>query len=176
MSAIEPTSLAHEVLVDALREQAAGEYRGEAAAELLIRHGVWTRRRDFLAACVSADDDGWTRDGTATLAAVDWEKAAIWAERALASSSERAVLTLACQLAGSSRPGVRLLGHLVPGLDPRNSAWSWRRSRTSVGGTSAELATRHRPLRRRQHHPGGRCVAVKTLFPIRAGSRRTSPA
>jgi hypothetical protein len=89
----------------------------EAAVELLIGHGWWLCREDFLEMAV-----GFGRgiaDG-AVLAAVDWEAAVegLEAGRLPCSSSEGQMLRLAASIAG----GVRLdLGSVLSGLDERNA-------------------------------------------------------
>jgi hypothetical protein len=105
-----PLSVVREALVAC----AAGLYREEAAVALLVAHDVWPRRGDFLRSCVDVDDDGWTRDGTATLAAVDWDAADALARTGPASSSEAAVLHLAADLANGN------VGSLLIGLDTTN--------------------------------------------------------
>jgi hypothetical protein len=105
-----PTSALREALIACAR----GSYREEAAVQLLLAHDVWPRRGDFLATCVEVDDDGWTRDGTATLAAVDWDAARRLTESARASSSEVAILRLAAAIADEE------IGSCVTSLDATN--------------------------------------------------------
>ena len=99
MSPVDPMTLPLSALREALVACAAGLYREEAAVALLIAHDVWPRRSDFLQSCLEVDDDGWTRDGTATLAAVDWDAARRLTEAARASSSEAAILRRAAAIA-----------------------------------------------------------------------------
>jgi hypothetical protein len=135
-------------LVSLLRDYASGFYATEAAAELLIAHGTWLGRRDFLAACVWlvhpdgrtigpavgglgmplwADDldphdevFGPVRLETAKTAGVSWGDVARFLDRAPCSSSEASILRLAAGLAGA--PPDTALGGLLSGLDDRNSA------------------------------------------------------
>ena len=116
MSAVDPLTLPLSALRDALTACATGLYREEAAVALLIAHDVWPRRGEFLQSCVEVDDDGWTRDGTATLAAVDWDAARRLTETGPASSSEAAILRLAAALADEET------GSLLVRLDAANLA------------------------------------------------------
>ena len=95
MSPVDPMSLPLSSIRSALVAGAAGLYREEAAVDLLVAHDVWPRRGDFLRSCVEVDDDGWTRDGTAELASVNWDAARRLSESVPASSSEVALLRLA---------------------------------------------------------------------------------
>jgi hypothetical protein len=99
-------------LVDALRTQAAGGYAVEASVELLIEHGNWLRRNDFVR-CIDVQA---TFDHCALMASVDWD--AVYAGNLVASSSEEQILALASELAGhdSGRP----LDQLLCGLDDTN--------------------------------------------------------
>ena len=114
MSPVDPMTLPLSALREALVACAAGLYREEAAVALLIAHDVWPRRSDFLQSCLEVDDDGWTRDGTATLAAVNWDAARTLTEAARASSSEAAILRLAAAIADEE------LGSLLAYLDVAN--------------------------------------------------------
>jgi len=95
---------------------AKGLFTVEAAVELLIGHGSWLGRADFLEMAV--EFGGGIVDG-AVLAAVDWEAAVAGLEsgRLPCSSSEGEMLRVAASIAG----GVRLdLGSALCGLDERN--------------------------------------------------------
>lgn len=92
-----------------LRAWAERSYPCEAAVELLVAHGMWLRRSDFRAAAVDAIDEGWTRDGTAPMASVDWTAAALFASKAPCSSSERSVLLAACSLGGHDAGALTVL-------------------------------------------------------------------
>src|SRR3954452_24273408 len=103
-----------------LRSWAAGLYPSEAAVELLIAHGTWLRRRDFLASLVDAVDDGWGPRGEAVLmASIDWERVETFLAQAGASSSEVAILRFAASLAGT-QGGPSLL-QLTASLDHANA-------------------------------------------------------
>jgi hypothetical protein len=90
----------------------------EAAVELLIAHGLWLFREDFLAIAVEFGQT--TADGT-VLAAVDWEAAvaALDGGRLPCSSSESQMLRLAASIAGEAPLN---LGWALSGLDERNAA------------------------------------------------------
>jgi hypothetical protein len=119
MTALDPTRLHPRQLADMLRNWADGIYADEAAIGLLASHGTWLCRRDFLATCVDAIDDGWTRQGSAAMASIDWPRAAALADRAPCSTSEAAILRISCSLVGL--PTGDLAG-LTRGLDPHNLA------------------------------------------------------
>src|SRR4051812_37696114 len=102
MSAIDPTTLTPTQLAPMLRAWAAGLYPSEAGVELLIAHGHWLRRRDFLTSLVDALDDGWGRHGEVVpMASIDWERVETFVAQAGASSSEAAILRFAASLAGT---------------------------------------------------------------------------
>jgi hypothetical protein len=103
--------------VAALRAWAKGLLMAEAAVELLIGHGWWLCREDFLEIAVEFGQG--IVDGV-VLAAVDWEAAVAGLEagRLPCSSSEGQMLRLAAGIAG----GIRLdLGSVLSGLDERNA-------------------------------------------------------
>jgi hypothetical protein len=85
-------------LVTALRKgaRANGDWDRVAAVELLIEHESWLHRADFRR-FVEMDSDG--------LAWLDFRGLAGWADDARASSSESAILRLACSLAGAAPHG-----------------------------------------------------------------------
>jgi len=115
VTAVDPLSLPLSSIRGALVAGASGLYREEGAVGLLIAHDVWPRRGDFLRACVEVDDDGWTRDGVATLASVDWDAARLLAG-SVPASGEVAVLHVAVAIA------VDDLGGQVTSLDAGNLA------------------------------------------------------
>lgn len=117
MAPLDPMSLTPEQLGPMLRAWADGLYTCEAAVDLLLAHRVWLARRDFLTTCVDAIDDGWTREGTAPMASVDWARAARFAFDAPCSTSEAAILRLSCSLAGTATGD---LAGLTRGLDVAN--------------------------------------------------------
>ena len=119
MASIDPTSLTPEQLAPMLRAWAKGLYTSEAAIELLIAHRVWLTRHDFLATCVDAIDNGWTREGFEPMASVDWARAARFAFDVPCSTAEAAVLRLACSLDGTSTGD---LAGLTRGLDAANTS------------------------------------------------------
>jgi hypothetical protein len=95
---------------------AKGLFTVEAAVELLIGHGSWLGRADFLE--MTMEFDAGIVDG-AVVAVVDWEAAVAGLEsgRLPCSSSEGEMLRVAASIAG----GVRLdLGSALCGLDERN--------------------------------------------------------
>ncbi|MQB02245.1 MAG: hypothetical protein GEU78_18715, partial [Actinobacteria bacterium] len=100
----------------ALWAWARGLFRAEAAVELLIGHGFWLCRNDFLD--VAVEFGRGVVDGS-PMAAVDWERAAaaLEAGRLPCSDSEAQMLRLAVSIAD----GVPLdLGRAVSGLDEHN--------------------------------------------------------
>jgi hypothetical protein len=103
-------------LADALRAWARGLYPVEAAVELLIAHGTWLRRGDFLDACTGpcegpAGEDDWS------MVWIDWP--AVAAFEGASSSSEWRIRQIAAELAGTntSEP----LGELLSSLDDTNT-------------------------------------------------------
>jgi hypothetical protein len=127
-----------------LTASAKGYYATEAATALLIAHGVWLRRGDFIAACVEFSDvagepirydphSTGSVDGHPTLvltpsdphatvayARVLWDQLPSFAEGAACSGSEDRILRLVAELAGHDT-GVPL-DELLLGLDATNSA------------------------------------------------------
>jgi hypothetical protein len=103
-----------------LRAQARGVHAGLAAAELLIAHGHWIERGDFVARFVRVAAAP-SRAGDRPVAWIDWDDVADVLRRdALAcSSGERAMLLIAASLAGELPV---TLGRLLGGLDRRNIA------------------------------------------------------
>lgn len=101
MTTLDATTLRPDDLAPMLRAWAGGLYPSEAAVGLLIAHGHWLHRRDFLARLVDAVDDGWGPRGTILpMASVAWEAVPDFVDRVPASSSEQVVLRLAASLAG----------------------------------------------------------------------------
>lgn len=98
-------------LAACLRVGARGAYATEAAVELLIAHGTWLRRADFRTACV--DDDGHT------LAWIEWDTVIDFLNDTPSSTSEESMLLIAAELIGVDTHVP--LGHLLTGLDDRNS-------------------------------------------------------
>ncbi|MGH3191789.1 MAG: hypothetical protein ACRDPY_44620 [Streptosporangiaceae bacterium] len=97
---------------------AKGLFSTEAAVELLIGHGSWLYREDFLE--IAVESGPGIADG-AVMAAVDWEAAvaALGAGRLPCSGGEGRILRLAASIAG----GVAVdLGSALSGLDERNTA------------------------------------------------------
>jgi hypothetical protein len=104
--------LSFDDLAEALRAQARGAYAPEASVELLIDHGTWLRRNDF----IRRVDLQPTFDHCALMASVDWD--AVHAANLVASSSEEQILAIASELAGhdTGQP----LDQLLCGLDETN--------------------------------------------------------
>jgi hypothetical protein len=97
---------------------AKGLFSTEAAVELLIGHGSWLYREDFLEIAVEFGRE--IADGV-VLAAVDWEAAvaAVEAGGLPCSGGEGRILRLAASIGG----GIAVsLGSALPGLDERNIA------------------------------------------------------
>lgn len=71
-----------------------------AAVELLIEHGLWLRRQDFVRAAVRKNGDTW----------IDWQEAREFVDAgARASTSEMAILDLAVAL-GEDRFRFNIMG------------------------------------------------------------------
>ena len=133
MGTIDATTLQPAELAPMLHAWAGGHLPHEAATGLLLAHGHWLGRRDFLARAVDAVDDGWgPRGSIVPMAAVLWDTVPDFAETAPASRSELALLKLAASLAGTAT-GDSLLD-LTSSLDHTNGAhlldalahsWGW---------------------------------------------------
>jgi hypothetical protein len=115
-----------------LTANAAGYYATEAATRLLIAHGTWLHRVDFLVACVSTWDANseplgswvwhraeWLRPAHVAAASVQWDRIGAFLDTAPCSGSEARILRLAAELAGydTATP----LDELLSGLDDTNS-------------------------------------------------------
>ena len=98
-------------LAAALRAQARGSYGTEAAVELLLAHGTWLRRNDFLNHLIEYAGDN---DATVTHAWIAWENVPTFVTRARCSGSEGRILRLAAELTGvdTAVPLVELLAQL----------------------------------------------------------------
>ncbi|MGH9222853.1 MAG: hypothetical protein ACRD2W_03415, partial [Acidimicrobiales bacterium] len=105
-------------LTTALCAHASGVYCAEAAVGLLIGHGRWLGRSNFVDQFVTMVDE---TDATSPMAAVDWPAAVAGLEegRLPCSSSEGQVLRLAASIADG--PPVDL-GAALCGLDTANLA------------------------------------------------------
>jgi hypothetical protein len=130
------TRLDAEALADALTAGATGCYGTEAAIELLIEHGTWLHRRDFVAAAIRVSDDE-----EPVMADVDWT-AAITGEFPC-SSTEAQVLRIAGQPTGEP------LRRLLAGLDDTNSGLVLDAVAHACGWHTRHLA------RTVTGHPGG---------------------
>lgn len=102
-------------LSTALRAAAAGIHPDEAAAGLIISHGTFLHREDFLhhvetAACIS--------DGT-PMAWIDWDAviAALDGGRLPASGGEKRIVRIAASLAAGHLVSLR---DAIPGIDHRS--------------------------------------------------------
>jgi hypothetical protein len=108
-------TLTTDTIADLLRQRVTGSYADEAATELLIAHGTWLDRRDFLTACVDYDHDGHH-----PVVWVDWHAVPAFLDAAPCSASEARILRLATELSGIDTGCA--LADLLCGLDHRNSA------------------------------------------------------
>lgn len=108
------TNLSDDELVAGLEVGARGIYPQEAAVALLVGHGQWLRRADFVSQCVDVVER--SEESSGPMAFVDW-RAALAADLP-SSASERQVLELAAELAGEDSGDP--LGDLVTGLDEVN--------------------------------------------------------
>jgi len=122
VTAIDPTTLPPDQLAEMLAAWAEGDYASEAAVGLLTHaaRGYWLRSHLFLANCVTAVDDGWSRHGEVPMAVIDWEAVpALIAGGVPASSGELRVLCAAASLAGVDTGPLR---ELTASLDVDNLA------------------------------------------------------
>lgn len=101
-------------LEQALRAAAGGVHPTEAAVALLIDHGTWLRRSDFLRHVTCTESI--TQAGV-TYAVIDWDQ--LRPDDLAASPSELNVLRLAMELAG--RDSGQTLATLTSGLDTANT-------------------------------------------------------
>jgi hypothetical protein len=124
------TNLSIEALAKALRAQAAGVHTQEAAASLLIHHGTWLRRTDFLQHVTVTTSMNNPR---ITYASINWNE--IDGADLPASSSKLGVLHNALELAGhtTSRP----ISELLCGLDHTNTLLVLRAVLHAARGASA---------------------------------------
>ncbi len=118
----DPTTLPPARLAAMLRAWSAGLYPSEAATELLIAHGTWLHRPDFLLTLVDAVEDGWGRGGhIVPMASVDWDRVETFLAHTYGSTSELNVLRLAASLAGATTTGSLL--DMTSGLDDTNTRY-----------------------------------------------------
>jgi len=104
-------------LATALRAQAHGLYCLEAAAELLISHASFLRRRDFAERFIRLDTS--ITDGVTEMATIDWPAAmaALNTGNLPCSGGEQRILRLAASLADGILVDLR---DALTGLDHRN--------------------------------------------------------
>ncbi len=135
-----------ERLAFALFAQAEGSYTAEASVGLLVEHGSWLARADFVRFVDVAASFGNDR---VVMAWVDWE-AALAAELA-ASSSEIQMLAVAAELAGVDTG--RTLQDLLGGLDRTNTTLVIRAVLHAQRGADASplTVTPFPPARRSPH-------------------------
>lgn len=106
-------------VVAALRRGVSGSFSQEAALELLIAHGWWLRRPEFLSDLVDGrSSDGDTRGGRSRIRWSGVEEFLVQ-RGAVGSRVDRAVLRCATSVADRSSPGA--LGQLVGELDIRST-------------------------------------------------------
>ncbi|MFI7061592.1 hypothetical protein ACIBL3_11450 [Kribbella sp. NPDC050124] len=118
MAELDTTTLTPDQLAPMLRCWAAGMENVEAGVELLITHRYWLERGDFRAACITADDHGWSPDGTiCSIATVDWDAVTATAKDTDAPPAAGSVLRLACALADGVKHAVAL-GKELQNLEP----------------------------------------------------------
>lgn len=110
-----PSPTAPEELVAMLRAGARGLYAGEAAAELVLRHGYWIGREDFTGRFIHEQaGPGLAGPGLAgdrPAAVIDWRGAVEGLERGElpCSASELSVLKIAASLGGGCPVSLRLV-------------------------------------------------------------------
>jgi hypothetical protein len=98
---IAATSVAPSVLHDALHACAEGCPPEEAAVGLVIAHGVWLARDDFLTTCVDVEEHAVTHRRSTTAADIDWYAARVIAARAEADESAAAADVAVLRVAAS---------------------------------------------------------------------------
>ena len=103
-----------------LRAGARGLYAGEAAAELVLRHGYWIGREDFTGRFIH-EQAGPELAGDRPAAVIDWRGAVEGLERGElpCSGSELSVLKIAASLGGGCPVSLRLV---LGGFDHVNIA------------------------------------------------------
>jgi len=111
MKDLNPTMLAQRDLERALVRAAEGYYSSEAAVRLLIDHGFWLRRKDFVRAAV----DAWADDDKIVGAAIAWDR--VPGLQLPASGSEIRILDIATSIAGANGVDLR---EALSGLDATN--------------------------------------------------------
>lgn len=110
----------HLDLIDGLRNWADGFSADRAAVELLIEHGSWLTRSDFLDQCVDIVPDDELVDPDRPVSIIDWENVFHALNGSLpASDSEVGMLRIAASLAAGHPVNLR---YALVGLDARNAA------------------------------------------------------
>jgi len=94
-----------------IRAWSAGSYPLEAAAELLIRHDHWLRRRDFLERCA-------LMSAGRAYVTILWDIVPEVTDDLPHNRTNRAIALIAGELAG--HPAPHSLGHTLTGLDRAN--------------------------------------------------------
>lgn len=118
MAELDTSTLTPAQLAPMLRCWAAGMEKVEAGVDLLIAHRYWLERADFRATCITADDHGWSPDGTiCSIATIDWAAVANTAKDTDAPPAAGSVLRLACSLADGVKHAVAL-GKELQNLEP----------------------------------------------------------
>ncbi|MFF5110415.1 hypothetical protein [Streptosporangium sp. NPDC000509] len=120
-------------LMEAARAWARGSYAMEAAVELLIHHGAWLYRSDFLRMAVEYAPAGYSR---IPLAVISWDTlyAALCNGLLPCSNSEAAVLRIALSIAAGHPVD---LGPAITRLDTINLAYVLAAVRHAGGDRSA---------------------------------------
>lgn len=136
-----PETSEHLDLIDGLRNWADGFSADRAAVELLIEHGSWLTRSDFIDQCVDIVPDDELVDPDRPVSIIDWENvfAALNDGELPASGSAVGMLRIAASL-GAGYP-VDLRDALV-GLDNTNAAAVVDAVITTTQSGDAVLATR----------------------------------
>ncbi|MBG0819318.1 hypothetical protein HS048_00875 [Planomonospora sp. ID91781] len=120
-------------LVEAPRTWARGSYAVEAAVELLVRHGTWLHRSDFLRMAVEYVPAVYSR---APYTVISWDTlhSALFNGLLPCSNSEAAILRIALSLAEGHPVD---LGPAVARLDRANLAYVLAAIRHANGDRSA---------------------------------------
>lgn len=180
MTTLNPLQLTAAQLAPMLRAWAEGDYAAEAAVELIIAQGTWLARGDFRSRLIDAVDDGWTRDGFAPMAVIDWKAVPDFLHEAPASSGEAGVLRVAASIAGTDTGPLRALTY---SLDPTNTelvlqalahaaGWHERHRHAFITGEIAGDLTLATPGKNTHPADGGRpVVAAATTVPAVRSAR-----
>jgi hypothetical protein len=146
------TTLPTPDLAARLRNWAAGLHSTEAAVELLIAHGSWLHRPDFVGACINTFDAYDYLDGIVPVARIDFDKIPAFLTENNYSGSEARIAQFAAQIAetDTGTPLAQLMfQHLLlrPSDLTRSSTTRSLRSATRSWGGGGERSAINRSAR-----------------------------